>query len=234
MKKWIVIQIAAVAILAIFGQVCKFNFPDNGLSAMNLQKDMLNGRIGVEYVMDEGLYNSLVNYPDQYDNLRADAAVVVIASPTGRIFQEGEIFGQEIEVIKTLKGAKQIKDDGFHDRFYVFGADGFRVCDDGRVKYQGGYGLMQQTSEYLIFLERIKYDALFPVKGYGLLGGFFGYIKLDNDDVGSSPIAVPIQDLLYDDVWQYEYIAESQKILDRVYLMKDHILETMAEELSGT
>ncbi|MDR1068426.1 MAG: hypothetical protein LBL36_04185 [Clostridiales Family XIII bacterium] len=223
MKRWILVQLAVVVIVAAAGQLWKATVPDD---TFRTQEDTLNKGFDVEYVMGADDYNSLVNYPEQNDTLVNDAAVIIVGKPTGNIFQEGAIFGQEIVIEEILKGSDNLRAAGFGETLYVFGADGFYdVYEDGNIRYMGGFGLMQKSSSYLIFLEDVGYDLLFPVKGYWLFGGFYGRLRVDEPGAKSPPVTVPAEELSYDDVWDYEYIAESQKVLDEVYRMKEHVLE---------
>jgi hypothetical protein len=227
MKQWILAQLAVVVIIAAAGQVWKANLPDN---TFQTQEDTLNKGFGVEYVMGEDEYNSLVNYPAQNDTIVNDADVIVIGTPSGKIFQEGAIFGQEIIIEEILKGDDKLQSAGFTETLYVLGADGFyNVYGDEKIQYMGEFGLMQKSSSYLLLLEDIDYDRLLPVKGYGLVGGIYGRLKVDEPDVKSPLVTVPAGELSYDDVWDYEYIAESQKVLDEVYRMKEHILELVRD-----
>jgi hypothetical protein len=224
MKKWILIQVAAIVVVAVIGVIWKANLPDDGLSTLHTQEDALGKGFGVEYVMGTDLSNSLVNYPEQFDDIVDVSDVIVIGRPTGKIFQQGEIFCQEVLVNEIIKGEERLRADGLEKSLYMINADGFRRYDDGKVRYMGGYGLMQESSDYLLFLGYTDPFQLLPVNGYEMLGGFFGRIKLDDNAAGSTPMSTPAEELSYDEIWDYEYIANSQEVLDEVYRMKEHIL----------
>jgi hypothetical protein len=227
MKRWIFALTASVVIIAVVGQIWKANLPDN---ALNTQEDALNKGFGVEGVMNQDYCNALLEYPNQNDSIVNDAKIIVIGKPSGKIFQEGAIFGQEVIVQKVLKGSDEIQEDGNAEAFYLLGADGFYdTYEDGKARYIGGIGLMQKSSSYLLFLEDVNYDLLLPVKGYGMLGGLFGRIKLDENGAKSTPVNKPAEELSYDEIWDYEYIADSQNVLDEVYRMKEHVLDLVRE-----
>jgi hypothetical protein len=230
MKKLIFIQIAVVAIIAVIGQVWRADAYANDPFLFRTQEDTLNKGFGVEYVMGRDYSGSLINYPDQLDGLADDAAVIAIGQPTGEIFQEGMVFGQKILVQRIIKGAEKLRAAGYEESFYAFCPDGFHdYYEDGKARYAGGYGLMQKSSQYLLFLEETKFDLLLPVKGYMILGGFLGRLKLDEDGVRSTPVDIPVDELKYEDIWDYEYIADSQEVLDEVYRMKEHVLSLVPE-----
>jgi hypothetical protein len=230
MKRWYIALISAIVVAFVIGQACKFSFPGEGLSDLSAQEDALGRGFGVEYVMGSETSRSFRDDPGQYDNLANDALIIAIGKPTGKIVQSGMYFGQEVTVDRIVKGADELKDDegdGGTETFYVFSPDGFRMHEDNRVRYSGGYGLMQKDSSYLLFLESASYTSLMPVGGYGLLGWFFGYIKLDGDDTRSQPVSKPTEELTYDEVWQLEYIAESEEVLESVYRMKERIMASV-------
>jgi hypothetical protein len=228
MRKWYIVLFSIIVATFIIGQICKQDFMEEGTSALHVQGDALNQNFGVEYAINDDFRRSMMEYPDQYDGITNDSPIIVTGKPTGKIFQEGEWFGQEIRVNQVIKGSSELKKDGMTESFYVFSADGFRTYDDGKIRYSGGFGLMQTNSNYILFLGLAPHTLLTPVKGYSLMGGFFGYIKLSNGSQ-TQAIATDIEKLNYDDVWQFEYIAESSENLEAVYRIKERILDNMQQ-----
>jgi hypothetical protein len=232
MKKWILIQFIVIAIIAIFGVTIKATVSSSAISSMYTQENTLIDTIGVEYAIDDVYAQSLISDPEAYDNIRKESQIILIGTPSGAISQEGDIFGQEVIIKEIIKGEEMLKSDGLADTLYVFSADGFFDADNGKIMYRGGYGLMQKSSEYLIFLTDLpQFTELLSVEGYYNNGGFFGQLKLNNREDQSKPINTPIEDLRYIDVWDYEFIAESQNVLDQMYLTKERLLTIFGEYL---
>jgi hypothetical protein len=228
MKKWYITLLVVIASTFIIGQVCKMNFFPEGSDALKTQEDTLNKGFGVEYAINDDYSQTLIDYADQYDDMVDSSEIIIIGKPTGRVFQQGEYFAQEVEIDHIIKGNDELEANNSTECFYAFSVDGFQDYErDGRIKYLGGRGLMQKDSSYLIFLRPVSDISIMPVGGYELVGGFFSYIKLDSDDSRSQPVTAPVNELKYDDVWQFEYIAESEKILENMYRMKKHIIESV-------
>jgi hypothetical protein len=192
---------------------------------MRAQEDTLIDTIGVEYVIDDAYVQPLEADPGLYDNLGEESQIILIGTPSGNILQEGDIFGQEVIVKNIIKGKEMLESDGLTDALYIFSSDGFFDAGNGEIMYRGGYGLMRKSSEDLIFLTDLpQFTELLSVDGYYNNGGFFGQLKLNNREDRSKPIDTPIEDLRYIDVWDYEFIAESQNALDWMYLTKERLL----------
>ena len=218
MKRWIIGQVIIIIMVALIGQICRFNFSNCGIAGLKTVEDTLLLDCGVTYIFENGMYKNMKMYEDDYVNDMDQASIIVIGEPTGEIIQDGERFGQEI-IVKQILNDSGISEK---DRFYVYNVDGFEMID-GKAMYYGGRSLMSKDSLYLIFLDTIPYDSVLPKKGYDLSGGFFSYLRLSNSI--SEPILGQSGQINYNDIYQYEYFAESQKILDQIYEIKNRIID---------
>lgn len=224
MKRWYGSILVLLILVLVVGQVVKVNFRNCGIATIKTYDDIYALDCGMSYIFGESssdevsVYNSLVEYEEDYISDSDYAPIIIIGEPTGKYSQDSLSFGQEVLVEAVIKG------DGIEEgeKYYMYGTDGFITDENQKVLYSNIKNIMKEGEEYLIFLEPSELNGKVPEKVFFLSGTFFNYLHINY----SSDIIIEkeINNLKFNDLKDFEYFTKSKRILDRIYLIKEKII----------
>lgn len=227
MKKWLMIQCAAVLITALLGQIGRSQFLDCGLMDIKSPEDAYANDFGINFIFgdnsamgdtEDDLYHNLVVYEKEYIDDMDLAPVIVIGHATGNIVNYKDSLGQEIAVDRIVKGENLIETD----RFFVYSVECFELNKDGGIVYSGLKNIMNTEDTYLIFLEPSELNEYTKEKTFILSGVFFNYLNLSRSS--THPITVPIEQIRASDLKDMEFFAGSQRMVDQLNDIKSRII----------
>lgn len=229
MKKWALLQILAVLLVLIYGQICKANFKDMGISMLQTVEDTYNLKnCGLEFCFgdnpntgdkEEDLYTNLCMYENDYITDSENASIVAIGEPTGNIRNYSQSFAQEVKITEVLKGtAIEI-----NSNYFIYSNENFTLNENGQIMYTGLKNIMKKQNQYLLFLEPSELNGITDKDFYYLKGGFFSYLNISKNSELLMPN--PIDMTQYNQLKNAEFFCTSKRILDKLNFIKGKIIE---------
>lgn len=227
MKRWFFAQLLMIAVVLIYGQVCKHNFLDYGFYNLDSYQDIksfdcsISKYYGYTEENETDIYNNFKQYKEDYiqEYSKGFVDTVIIAKPLGRLKQCKESFGQEVLVKKVIQGSEIEQGE----TYFVYSFSGFGFNEEGEAVYSGVRTVMNPDSEYLMFLTESELNQVQREKQFYIQSGDFRYLNLSRND--SVPIDNKGKEVLYSEYADSEFLASSQPILDELYEIKKEIVE---------
>lgn len=229
MKKWALIQVIVVLFVLLYGQICKANFKDMGVSTLQTVEDTYNLKnCGLEFCFGDNpntddkesdLYTNLCMYQNDYIMDCERASIVAIGKATGNIKNYSQSFAQEVKITDVLKGtAIEI-----NSNYFIYSNENFTLNKNGQIMYTGLKNIMKKQNEYLLFLEPSELNSIADENFYYLKGGFFSYLNISKNSELLMPN--PINMTQYSELKDTEFFCTSKRILDKLNFIKGKIIE---------
>lgn len=202
----------------------RHNMCDRGISGIRKIEDIQALDCNVNQIfLEEDVELFIEDGKKQFDNLPETVEIYVVI-PTGAVRQRNFTFFQEVKIAKIIKGEQKeaeiieiVTSGGFYDQKHKY-----HHYSNDRPLYFGMRNILLPENEYLIFVQPLKVNAYTERKRYNLASLLFGTFNLSSDY--SRPIDKPINEILYNEYGDSEYLCDTNNTLERLLEFKQDIV----------
>lgn len=218
-----------ILVAAIYGGMTKASYVDD----TDVTSQMEEASQRVVSIDDAGLYvdSYFNNNIDSYEDLLEQSILVARVQPTARRVNYSLSVLSTVDVIEVMKGDKSLEKKTIE----VYEPANF-LNRRGYISV-GGYNLMKNDKEYILFLEYLKTEPEYPNKdeveklGYKPVSSLYAKYPIDREAITQvlNRDTVDTSQLSYDQVIDYDILTYEDTILEKYRRMKETVLEHMEE-----
>lgn len=227
MKRWFIIMTSLTISSLIIGLIGKHSFVDNGIMGIRTLEDIRKLDCNVNQIFTSKDVDAFINdYPDTFFKNLPDNINVLIVKPTNNIRQYDFTMTQEVKIIEVLIGSANkgslvelVAGGGIYDQKYKYIGDNY---GNSRPIYFGMMNIMFPDNLYLVFVNALNTNIYTKTMRYHMAVSLFSAFNITDDY--SIPISKPVNEILYNDFGNSEFLCDSYNTLEKLLELKKQVI----------
>lgn len=179
-RLFVIVQLAMIGAVFIFGQVIRANMKKCGIEKIRTIEELDQMEIALGSILKEETDYSFIDYQEDYVNDFDMASIIAVVEPTGNILPYYYTWKQEVIVKKIVKGDPSLINQTI------------QICDPSkvavnkivmdRVAYHDIVNIMRPNNQYLAFFNPLELNDYLDETLYRYANTYFSYFNLNAEN----------------------------------------------------